>query len=340
MIDYYFLILLLINIILFIKGFVTPAEVHKISNLKSIFNNTFAISIIFPIYYFLNRGKGNKILYFLNILLYALFSLAQGWSGIFFFIFIYELYFRSEQKINFKYILFTFVALCGGIFLYQYIFTLKIAFRITGTFNLYNLYNIQPISFEKSIFYIFSRLSCFSNIIATIQYKEEILTAINYIYSSENFTILKILTFIRDSFGSHMESVLKLIIHSIFAYLGYSLAMFKSDYIISEERVVSFGTPFLSVIYLLLSYNILQFILYIIFLIISVLFIKGLLDTFKDKDVYFVFFLTLMYFAHESGEISVAFFRQIIGYFIFSLILLVFKSIQKCINKKYKKFYP
>jgi hypothetical protein len=47
-----------------------------------------------------------------------------------------------------------------------------------------------------------------------------------------------------------------------------------------------------------------------------------------------------MYFAHESGEISVAFFRQIIGYFIFSLILLVFKSIQKCINKKYKKFYP
>jgi hypothetical protein len=63
MIDYYFLILLLINIIiLFIKGFVTPAEVHKISNLKSIFNNTFAIGIIFPIYYFLNRGKGNKIL--------------------------------------------------------------------------------------------------------------------------------------------------------------------------------------------------------------------------------------------------------------------------------------
>jgi len=117
-----------------------------------------------------------------------------------------------------------------------------------------------------------------------------------------------------------MESVLKLIIHSIFAYLGYPLAVFRSDYIISEERVVSFGTPFLSVIYLLLSYNILQFILYIIFLIISVLFIKGLLDTFKDKNVYFVFFLTLMYFAHESGEISVAFFRQIIGYFFFDFI--------------------
>lgn len=227
-----------------------------------------------------------------------------------------------------------------GIFLYQHIFPLKKFIRTTGTFNLYFLNYIQPIPFKESAFYLFSRLSCFSNIIATIQYKEEILTAINYIYSSENFTILKILTFIRDSFGSHMESVLKLIIHSIFAYLGYSLAVFRSDYIISEERVVSFGTPFLSVIYLLLSYNILQFILYIIFLIISVLFIKGLLDTFKDKNVYFVFFLTLMYFAHESGEISVAFFRQIIGYFIFSLILLVFKSIQKCINKKYKKFYP
>ena len=329
-IDYYFLIILLIYIMLFLSGHITPAEAHRVDIINSIISNTIPLGTIWQIYFFLNRGKGNKMLYFFNNMLFTFFSLATGWTGFLFYIFVFELYFRCKQKIELKYFLFTPIAFLFGAFLYQYIYPFKETIRTGAAINL----NIQPIPFEISTSYLLSRLSVFSNIVAAVQYKEKILIALNYIYDSENFLILRIFNLTCDS--SWISNALKLMVHSVFTYLGYASAVFKDGYVISSEHVVSFGSPFLSVAYLLLSYNILQFILYILVLVSAVLFIKGIFDIFKDRNVYFIFFLNLIYFVHESGEISIAFFRQVIAYFIFFLILLLLKTFQNILKNRRK----
>lgn len=97
-IDYFILALLLLNIVFYISNITHTAGVYK-HNSVSFIIHLVAIDAIFPIYYFLNRNKNNKIIYATNIIIYFLFQIAKGWSGIILEFFLFELYFRAKQKL-------------------------------------------------------------------------------------------------------------------------------------------------------------------------------------------------------------------------------------------------
>lgn len=316
-IDYFFLSLLMLNIIFYISGFITVAGSHKFSSLTFIIHLV-SIHPIFPIYYFLNRNKNNKIIYATNIILYFLLQIAEGWSGIFFQIFLFELYFRSRQRINFKFLLLLPIFFAGGAFLYQFIYPMKLAIRAHTS-----IFNIKPISFIVAANLLIGRLSMIGNLTAIFQYKSDILRLLNKMYPL-NFEILK---FIRAQIPSFIA--IKLFPHNIFLYgtIGYILWLFKIGCVEIQGASIGFGPTLLGTSYLLLLRNPIELILFYLFTILIIFCIKIILDTFGNKDIYFPFFLNLIYFIHEAGEISMAFGELFFSLTSFFLIILFAKTV-------------
>lgn len=327
-IDYFFLTLLLLNIVFFISGIIHPAGTYKPSPVSFIIH-VVSIDAIFPIYYFLNRGKNNKIIYSTNILVYVLLCIAKGWSGIFLSIFLFELYFRSRKRISLKSLLLLPLLFIGGIFLYQCIYPLKLAMRAQTS-----ILNTEPISFISAAGLLIGRLSQMGNLIAIFQHKLDILTLLNSMYPL-NFAILK---FIRIQIPSFIA--IKLFPYNIFLYgtLGNILWLFKIGYLpIHDTEQCSFGVPLLGASYLLLLRNPIELILFYLFTIFVVFYIKIILDTFRNKDIYFPFFLNLIYFVHEAGEVQVAFGRLFFSLTSFFFVILFAKAILYTLKNSHKK---
>ena len=317
-IDYLFMLLLLLNIIFEIAHITVPAGKYE-QSLISFVIHLIDIGVFFSVYYFLNRNKNNKIIYATNIIIYIFLQLAKGWSGIFLQIFLYELYFRSKGKINLKFILILPLLFVVGTFLYQYIYPLKIALR-TGE----DIFNIKPITFDISASLLVSRLSMMGNLIAIFQYKNDILQLLNNMYPS-NFEILKFIRVLIPSFIS-----IELFPYNIFLYgtLGNILWLFKlgSTFVPSNE-IYGFGPTLLGTSYLLLLRNPIELILFYLFTVFVVIYIKILLDSFGSKDIYFPFFLNLVYFVHEAGETQTAFSGEFFSLTSLLFVILLAKAI-------------
>lgn len=184
--------------------------------------------------------------------------------------------------------------------------------------------NIEPTTFTTAAGLLFSRLSMMGNLIAIFQYKTGILQLLNSMYPL-NFEILK---FIRVQFPSFIA--IKLFPYNIFLYgtLGEILWLFKiGGMLTSNAQPIGVGPTLLGTSYLLLLRNPIELILFYLFTIFVVFYIKIILDTFGNKDIYFPFFLTLIYFVHEAGEIEMAFGELFFSLTSFFFIILFAKAI-------------
>lgn len=324
-IDYFLLSLLVLNIVFFASGVISTAGTYK-PRPESFIINIVSIDAVFPIYYFLNRDKNNRTIYVVNIIVYILLCIIRGWSGIFLFIFFFELYFQSKGKISLKFLLLLPLFLIGGIVLYQFIYPLKMAIRYNTT--------LEPISFVDAASLLIGRLSMMGNLIAIFQYKSDILYLLNSMYPL-NFAILK---FIRIQIPSFIS--IHIFPYNIFLYgaLGHILWLFKIGYLpVNDTEQSSFGVPLLGTLYLLLLRNPIELILYILFTVFIVFYIKIILDIFGNKDIYFPFFLTLIYFVHESGEVQVAFGRLFFSLTSFFFVMLFAKAILYTLKDRPKR---
>jgi|GEM_PF-6370838 len=333
-IDYFFLLLLLLNILFFIMGASNVAGSYKPNSISFVLH-LISIDAIFPIYYFLNRNRNNKIIYITNILIYFLFQIAKGWSGIILQIFLFELYFRSRQKISYKFLLLLPLLFVGGIFLYQFVFPMKLAIRAHGS-----ILDIKPISFVTAAGLLTGRLSMMGNLIAIFQYKSDILNLLNNFYPL-NFEILK---FIRIQIPSFIAS--NLFSYNIFRYgmVGSALWLFKTGQLPMRGviEVSGDGPTLLGTSYLLFLRNPLELILFYLFTFFVIFYIKIILDTFKSKDIYFPFFISLIYFVHEAGEVAAfgVLFSSLTTFFaviLFAKAILYILKNKSQINKVYDK---
>ncbi len=316
-IDYFFISLLILNIFFFLKGYINTTGTYKVNEFSFIIH-IFSIDALFPIYYFLNRGKTNNFFYLLNICIYILFDIFEGNTSIILNVFIYELYFVTNQKIKTKYLFLIPITLIAGIFLYQIVYPLKFAIR-----NHLNILNIIPIPFIMSSQFLIGRLSSFGNFIAIIQYKNKLLTLFNRILPL-NFEILK---FIRMQIPSFIST--KIFPKSIFFHdIGYVLWILRIGYMPNGvTHPTSLAPTLLGTLYLLFLRNPLELILTVLFTFCVIFYIKIILDTFGNKNVFFPFYFIIIQFINETGTVSGAFGELFFSITSFFLVLLFFKAL-------------
>jgi hypothetical protein len=331
-IDWFFFLLLILNFIFYLQHISNPVGIYKPNSISFIIH-LIDITAIFPFYYFLNRNKGSKILYITNIIVYLIIQIAKGWSGIFLQLFLFELYFRSKGKINLLFFLILPLFFIIGIFIYQYIYPLKLAIRSHSNISILTL---EPIPFSLATILLIGRLSMIGNLITIFQYKNDILYLLNNIYPW-NFEILK---FIRNITPSFIAS--QLFPQSIFLYgtIGNVLWFLKTGNVYElNTTIYGFGPTLLGSSYLLLLRNPMEFILFYLLTIFVIFYIKAILDTFNNKDVYFPFYLILIYFVHEAGETSVAFAKVWFSLTAFFIVILFAKLIINKIIKSNANLY-
>lgn len=302
-IDWFFLFWIILRLLyVFIGGIKAGFVKYPIWSFIILVSDT-----LFPFYYILNRAKA-KFLYFLNISLYVISTIFQGWIGNLLLVAILELYIRKE-KVHLIYLFSLPLVLLLGILFYQYVYPLKIAIR-SGT----NILDIKPISFEQSAYLLIGRLSMMGNLLAIIQYSQDILDILNTVLPNY-FTIFKIIPFFiyKELFPSYIN---------LKGDIGNVLWIYKVGYetsknLILNSQICSFGLPFLGTIWILFLRNPIEALLFIFEFLFYFLILKMCLDILNCKKLYFPLFLYLMYFVREGSTLFST-------SYIFSLLTFLF----------------
>ena len=151
------------------------------------------IQCIFPLYYIFARDEKNKI-YWINILMYILIRLTQGWSSVILQVVMFELFYFIMRTKNTKIIralkyfptLFISGLLFAGAFLYKFIWPLKHMIRYG--------YSVGTISFFESLEKLVSRLTDFPLSLVAYQNNSKIAA----LYKSQGIWNAEFLSFFRS----------------------------------------------------------------------------------------------------------------------------------------------
>ena len=280
------------------------------------------IEEFFPIYYVIARDKKRK-LYWINIVLYSLLNLVQGWTGFILTIGFIELYFAIKaNKINEKWKTFMPLGvpmiLLFGAGIYKFAYPFKWVIRYGGKFSYYR------VTFFQSLNKLVERLSNFPLQIIACQNED---TIIDYYRASEKI-LPEIQCMLRPLVPSFLmpdkdiRPINNLIIKSIYSKLNNKT-----------------GSGFGIVMYckILSKANIMDFFVYIFLLILIFVFISSILKGFdnEENDISIIYYMLLTKLC-MSASLEQVFSFGYFGALYMLAIMIFFRVIEVKIYKKRK----
>jgi len=279
--------------------------------------NVYKIDILFSFYYFLNRSK-NK-LYIVNIVGTIFLELIQGWTGILFKAFIFELYFRLRGKVKIaKIISLTLLITTTSILAYSLLYPIREAIRHQNS-------DLKPLSLELSATFLLGRFSMFSNFVYIYQ-NSEILTKISTKQLPFSFEEVRFFRIITPSFIGQY-------IYPEYANYGIGNILCLYRYNFYLENSCGFAPSLAGVLLILYKRNFAELIFYLVFSLFILSILAFIINLFNNRRIlYFPFFFYITYFAYESGEMFVPFANMLVTLFAFLLTILIYKKIKKFFN--------
>lgn len=308
--DIVFFILILINLYFLTITGVGRIQSESTSSLSWIFN-IIDSTYLFPIYYFMARKTKNKKLFLLNIVLFILYKISQGWSYIFLILIFYEMfiYFNSKNtKISLsKILLILFGLILIGSFFYQYIFSIKMSVR--G-------YNIEKLTYLESIDKLVNRLT---NIHMSLGAYEKF-DMVSYYFNKSDYEIKEIQSLFRPIVPSFIME------DKNFRTLNNNA---QQAYFDNLPATTSADIGIVMYLIILLLNDLIQFILYIFLSLILLIFTKAMLDLLEQKkgDLNFVYFIVLFNMVY-SCSLEVVFSYGVLRTLYFCPILYVFRVLK------------
>ncbi|ENV5902924.1 TPA: oligosaccharide repeat unit polymerase [Vibrio parahaemolyticus] len=273
----------------------------------------------FPIYYFLYREDSTcRKLFIINVLLFCLFKLSQGWTAFIFQIFMYELYFYMKKTNKFKkysiVLLLPLVILFLGGVIYKPIYELKMQIRGLGS---------ETITIEESIGHLASRLSILPISVGAIQNKDKVKSLFEN--ESERYGLIETKSLLRPYlpnvfYGEKEHRTL----NNIVMYSYYTS--------INKYTSSNFGGIIYA--YLLAHSDIYQFLFYLMFSFICLLITAIVFNSLSQKDnqLNILFFFYCFNF-FNNGSLEMIFSYGPLGIMPFIIILLMCRIIKIKVRK-------
>lgn len=318
---YLVLTLILANMILLLSGLKGKGGQYIPSSFSFLLS-LMPIEILFIAYYILS--KDSEKIYWqrtLNLLLYILVKFLEGFTGVLLSLFLLELYLRKKRLTAIAWFLLIALFLVG-IMLYSYLLPLKHAIRKAE-----DLRSVKPVSLDVAASAFVGRLSMFGNMVVLIEDLPYIVESANEDYP-KNFIILKFLRTLVPSFMAR-----KVFPENIFAFGTLGVLMWKYSvgirFLPAENGVIeraAFGVPFLGVICVLAQRSLLEALLFPMFTLLVLFYIKALTELFRNKELNFLIFSHLLYFVHELGE-TLAFTPLFVGTTSLVVIALIYNAL-------------
>lgn len=269
------------------------------------------VNSIFYIYYILGRRKKSRI-YWINIILYVAMRLFQGWTGVIFDVFLYELYFRCRnykwynQAITVKkffYIIMIniFIIFAGGA-MYSILQPLKYTIRYGEKYN--------SIGISEGIERLVSRFSVLQSSVYALIYRNDILSLYN---SQGRFT--ECFSFIRPLLPTFIMS------NKNFYSLGNSIAAGISG-IYNINISDSVGIIYFAD--LLFESNYIMGIIWLCVYILIFIFIRKVIKLIEIQNNEFdIFYYLFIYACITSGNIETSFSQTYFKLLFFFPVLYV-----------------
>lgn len=283
---------------------------HPLSPVFAILKpDTFAL-----IYYVLCRSKyklssGSK-LFFLNIGLFCIFKLLQGWTGFFLHFFVLEMYCRQRemkgvsQRIKRRLIsifFFPIVVIILGGAVYQHLYVIKNEIR--GN-------NVKEITYMEGVKHLSSRLSMNPNSLGAYQNLDKIVD----LARAENTPLKEGKSILRPIVpSSWMEKEFRNLNNSVMHSYTHDLISGTS----SDFGIIMYTTT-------LINSDVTDFVLYCILVVVFVFVSKVYFDTLSNGDgtlniVFFLLLFKLVYTASLEATFGHGFFSNIYSFMVFMM---------------------
>jgi len=310
----FFVILVLQIIFLLITGvgrvsITGDVKSHPLSFIFSILKPDSFILIYYVLVRVNSKFKTINKLFLINISLFFMLKLLQGWSSfilIFFFLEMYcKFYKKPSNSVNFYVFLIPLIVIFFGGWLYQYVYVIKNTIR--G-----NL--VEDITYVDGVLSLSSRLSMNPTSLGAYQNVNKI----SKLAKQENITLKESKSLLRPIvpsffFDKNYRNLNNSVVHSYTATLTSATS---SDFGIMMYSITLYKT------------DLTDFTLYIILLIVLLLFVKFFLDSLCNGDgsLDFIFFLILFKVAYTSTLENV-FGQGFIPSIYFTLLFIVLGGI-------------
>ncbi len=284
--------------------------------------NIIAIKQFFPIYYIICRNKYNKN-YWINLILFSLLEILNGWTGFVLNIGFIELYFRVKDK-KFIYrkikrltcIGSVFIVLVSGSFIYKFLYPLKYIVRYNNIKDIVHGFELYSLPFSDAASRLLSRISSFSHEVLAVMNMDELV----YMYKNEAMMFQEIMAMFRPLVPSalmpnkYFRSLTNLVVKTVFSDLEQGTG--------TDFGIFNYGRA-------LFMANPLEFMIYIILFFILFVLVSSLLHSFDNEDndisiLYLIFLMSLKY----NGTLEQVFSTQYIG-MIYILIIMWLLGILK-----------
>lgn len=312
-INIFIFFLLLIQLSFLLKTGIGKITVGEQSN-----NDNFAtpiFSFLKPdpfiyLYYILIRSKSgftiktNK-LFILNMIIFSLFKIMQGWTGFIFILFFIEMLFRQRKKQSLKLLLLpVFVIFIGG-FIYQYAYVMKN--QIRGN-------NIETISYIDGVSLLVNRLTMIPNSLGAYQNYDRIVS----LYRDENIIAKEAKAFFRPIIpGSFMNKDFRNLNNNV-----------MNSYTPDLNKLTSSDFGIVMYFSILYEASIWDFLISSIASIFLLIFAKIYFDTMAQYSGQFDFLLFLIIFKLiYTVSLENVFAQGFIPYIFITIVLILFKAI-------------
>jgi hypothetical protein len=264
--------------------------------------------------YYLKYRENSKVMFWLNILLFSIFTLLQGYTGFMLTFFIFELYFYfRDMKISaFKSIVVSILLpismLTLGSVLYQYVYPLKMEIRGLSS-------GYIPLDYQSSLQKLSSRLTFFPVSVGAFQRGDEV----EKVFVDSEMDLKELVGFFRPIAPSFLFD------KSSFNSLSNDvLRAYKPDIIISTGTDIGiFGY-----VYLLMKSDFLQGVLYIISLTLLTLLLKKTCKTLLGRSGNFLFFIFMIKGVYYTASLEVIY-TDFFKFLLFVLpIMFIFRVVR------------
>lgn len=313
--NWIFFFITIIQIFFYLNTGIGKVGQSRSNNFSFIFN-ILNLDSFFLIYYVIARQ--NRRIFKLNVLLYIIFYLMRGWSGILFQIFIIEIYFQlKKRKILDLSFIYNIIILAIGGKIYQYLYSLKIFIR-TNT--------VEKLNYLEGINKLLERLSVINHSLIGIQN----LNKIKELYIKQGIYYTEIKGFFRPFLpnflfpeGKDFRVLNNIIMQSVYSDISKNTS--------SGMGIFSYG-------YNIFNISIIEFFFWILFFlminILYILIIKFLIIATRKKELNILLFLWFVDFGLSGSlEMNNYGWPRII---IFLFLLYIFGVLKIYKRRKFK----
>ncbi len=308
-------ILALATLLFYLHTGVGRAESYVQASYSQLFS-VLNINTIIWIYYFLCRERHKSNLFWINIAIYILYRLLQGWSAILLEIFFFELYFLLKRhgveykKIGVKRTILCIISIgliiIGGGIVYSYASPIKYMIRYFAPLS-----EVQFLSWGEGISRLTSRLTYLDSAVKTSIYGDRIIE----IYKSQGNDFIELLSILRPLVPRSIMPNKEFQNLGSCVYTGIS--GIKNINISDSNGIINYA-------YLLFAINPIVAILWFVFFAIIYCSIREILGVFEEEPGQFemlIFYIT--FGLSKTGNIEVQFTQTYLKLFFFIPILFL-----------------